>query len=102
QAEPVLGVRLQRGRHPPGRHRPAPPDGGRGRHEPVERVRGRLLAAAAGLQPGPPPPPPAPPPAAGPPRPPPLPPPPRPPAPPAMPPATGATPASPATVHQER
>ena len=52
QAEPVLGLRLQRGRHPSGRRRPCrwwprPPA------EPVQRVRGRLLAAAARLRPGP-------------------------------------------------
>ena len=49
-AEPLLGLRLQRGGDPGGRARPAEPDDRGGRDGGVERVRGGELAAAAGLQ----------------------------------------------------
>ena len=39
QGQPVLGLRLQRGRPPPRRRRPPQPDAGRRRHGPLQRLR---------------------------------------------------------------
>ena len=51
-AEPGLGVRLQPGRHPPGRLRRARPGRGGGRHGPVERVGGGQQPPPLPLRPG--------------------------------------------------
>ena len=52
-AEPGLGVRLQPGRHPAGRLRPAQPGRGGGGHGPVERVGGGQQPPPLPLRPGP-------------------------------------------------
>ena len=49
QGQPVLGLRLQRGRHPARRARPAQPDARRRRHGVLQRLRGQQQPPAAQL-----------------------------------------------------